>query len=177
MSVLRFLMHTVLACWVAVTAVLVATALQWFTARATAEVKVQRALNAQKEANDNTVSDSWQDQGDTPQQREATAQMRRNYSRSVLKSESTNEEMSEVIYLERIERKHFWMQIALWAGLTLLGSALLAECWPKGNRGDERAQAFQRVSVLPKKHPEISGNIEEISRQTGDTGNTGAKTG
>lgn len=150
MSVLRFLMHTVLACWVAVTAVAVATALQWFTARATAEVKVQRALNAQKEANDNSVSDSWQDPGDTPQQREEAAEMRRNYNRLVLKSESANEEMIEAIYLERMERKYFSMQIALWAGLTVLGSALLAECWPKGSRGDERAQAFQRASVLPQ---------------------------
>ena len=148
MSVLRFLMYTVLACWVAVTAVAVATALQWFTARATAEVKVQRALNAHKEANDNSVSDSWQDQGDTAQQREAAGEMRRNYSRLVLRSESANEEMIEAIYLEQIERKYFLMQIALWAGLTLLGSALLAECWPKGSRGDERAHAFQRVSVL-----------------------------
>lgn len=147
---LRFLMHTVLACWVAVTAVAVATALQWFTARATAEVKVQRALNDQKEANDNSVSDSWLDEGDTPQEREAAAEMRGNYDRLVLKSESANEEMIEAIYLERIERKYFSMQIALWAGLTLLGSALLAECWPKGSRGDERAQAFQRVSVLPQ---------------------------
>jgi hypothetical protein len=141
-------MHAVLACWVAVTAVAVATALQWFTARATAEVKVQRALNDQKEANDNSVSDSWPDQGATPQEREAAAEMRRNYDRLVLKSESANEEMIEAIYFERIERKYFSTQVALWAGLTLLGSALLAECWPKGSRGDERAQAFQRVSVL-----------------------------
>ncbi|HEV2197661.1 MAG TPA: hypothetical protein VGR55_18895 [Candidatus Acidoferrum sp.] len=143
-------MHTILACWVAVTAVVVATSLQWFTASATAEVKVQRALNAQKEANGNSVSDSWQDQGDTPQQQEAAAEMRRNYNRLVLKSESANEEMIEAIYLEGIERKYFWMELALWAGLTLLGSALLSECWPKGSRGDERAQALQRVSVLPR---------------------------
>lgn len=146
MSVLRFLMYTVLACWVAVTAVTVATALQWFTASATAEVKVQRALNAQKEANDNSASGSWQDQADAPQQVEAAAEMRRNYNRLVLKSEAANEEMSEAIYLERIERKYFLIQIAAWGGLTLLGSALLAE----RQRGDEGAQALQRVSILSR---------------------------
>ena len=146
MSVLRFLMHVVLAFWVAVTAVVVATAMQWFNASATAEVKVQRALNAQKEASDNSVSDSWQDQGDTPQQREAAAEMRRNYNRLVLKSEFANEEMSEAIHLEQIERKYFWMQIVVWAALTLLGSALLAERRP----GDERTKAFEPVSALPQ---------------------------
>ena len=146
MSVLRFLMYTVLACWVAVTAVVVATATQWFNASATAEVKVQRAVNAQKEASDNSVSASWQDQGDTPQEREAAAEMRRNYSRLVLKSEFANEELSEAIHLEQIERKYFWMQIVVWAGLTLLASALLAE----RSRGDERTQALQNVSPLPQ---------------------------
>lgn len=146
MSVLRFLMYTVLACWVAVTAVVVATAMQWFTASAAAEVRVERALNAQKEAHDNSVSDSWQDEGDTPQEREAAAEMRRNYNRLVLKSEFANEEMSEAIHLEQIERNYFWKQIVAWAGLTLLGSALLAE----RPRGDERTQALQRVSALPQ---------------------------
>lgn len=146
MSVLRFLMYTVLACWVAVTAVAVATAMQWFNASATAEVKVQRALNAQKEANNNSISDSWLDPGDTPQEREAAAEMRRNYNRLVLKSEYANEEMSQAIHLEQIERKYFWMQIVVWAGLTLLGSALLSE----RHRGDERTQALQRVSVFPR---------------------------
>lgn len=146
MSALRFLMYTVLACWVAVTAVAVATAMQWFNASATAEVKVQRALNAQKEANNNSVSDSWQDPGDTPQEREAAAEMRRNYNRLVLKSEFANEEMSEAIHLEQIERKYFWMQMVVWGGLTLLGSALLAERY----RSDERANALQGASVLPR---------------------------
>lgn len=127
MSVLRFLMYTVLACWVAVTAVVVTTAVQWFNARATAEVKLQGALNAQKEANDNSVSDPWQDPGDTPQEQQAAAEMRRNHNRLVLKSESANEEMSEALHLEQIERRYFWMQIVVWGGLTLLGSALLAE--------------------------------------------------
>lgn len=146
MSVLRFLMHMVLACWVAVTAVLIATAMQWFTASATAEVKVQRALNAQKEANDNAANYSWQDQADTPQQQEAAAEMQRNHNRLVLRSESANDEMSEAIHLEQIERKYFWMQIVVWAGLTLLGSALLAE----RHRGDEHTQAFRSVSALPQ---------------------------
>jgi hypothetical protein len=137
MSVLRFLTHTVLACWVAVTAVVVATALQWFTAGAAAEVKVQRALNAQKEANNNSITDSWQDPGDTPQQQEAAAERQRNYNRLVLKSESANEEMSEAIHLAQIERKHFWTQIAVWAGLTLLGSALLAEKTGRSRRSSE----------------------------------------
>ena len=139
-------MYMVLACWVAVTAVAVATAVQWFTASATAEVKVQRALNAQKEANNNSVSDSWQDPGDTPQEREAAAEMRRNYNRLVLKSEFANEEMSQAIHLEQIERKYFWMQMVVWGGLTLLGSALLAERY----RSDERANALQGASVLPR---------------------------
>jgi len=137
MSVLRFLTHTVLACWVAVTAVVVATALQWFTAGATAEVKVQRALDAQKEANNNSVTDSWQDPEDTLEQREEAAKRQRNYNRLVLKSESANEEISEAIHLAQIERKHFWTQIAVWAGLTLLGSALLAERPGRSRRSSE----------------------------------------
>ena len=107
MSVLRFLTHTVLACWVAVTAVVVATALHWFTAGATAEVKVQRALDAPKEGNNDSVTDSWQDPEDTLEQREEAVERQRNYNRLVLKSESANEEMSEAIHLAQIERKHF----------------------------------------------------------------------
>lgn len=137
MNAQRFLAYTVLACWIATTAIIVGTCLQWFSARHAAQVKTQRAREAQSEASASAPEASQPDLADTPEEREAAAVMQHNRDRLVLKAESASEEMSEAISLEQLERHQFWVEFAVWGCLTLLGSALFAE----RREGDERPQA------------------------------------
>lgn len=127
MSLHRFLAYTVLACWIAITAVVVGTALQWSSARAGSEIKIERAREAQREADSNPGGTVQQYPVDTAEERNAVAEIQRNHDRLVLNAEAASEEMGEAIHLEQIEQKHFWVEFAIWGGLTLLGSALLAE--------------------------------------------------
>jgi hypothetical protein len=127
MSLHRFLAYMVLACWLAVTAVVVGTALQWFGARATSQVKIQRSRDAQKEANSDAGANLQRYPLDTAEDREAVSRAQQNHERLLLKAETANEEMSDAIQMEQIEQRQFWEQFAVWGGLTLLGSALFAE--------------------------------------------------
>lgn len=127
MSVHRFLAYTVLACWIAITAVVVGTALQWSTARATSEIKIERAQDAQREAGSYEAIVAQRLPTDTAEEREAATEAQRNQDRLVLKAETASEEMADAIHLERIAQRRFWLEFAVWGGLTLLGSALLAE--------------------------------------------------
>ena len=127
MSLHRFLAYIVLACWIAVTAVVVGTALQWFTARGTSQVKIQRSRDAQKEANADPGANFQRYPLDTADDRETAARAQRNHERLLLRAETANEEMSDAIQMEQIEQRQFWVEFAAWGSLTLLGSALLAE--------------------------------------------------
>lgn len=134
MSLHRFLAYIVLACWVAVTAVVVGTALQWFAARGTSQVKIQRSWDAQKEASSDPDANYQRYPLDTAEDREAAADAQRNHERLILKADAASHEMSDAIQMEQIEQRQFWMEFAVWGGLTLLGAALLAE----RDRGDHR---------------------------------------
>jgi len=127
MSLHRFLAYIVLGCWIAVTAVVVGTALQWFNARATSQVKIQSSRDAQKEANADPGANFQRYPLDTMDDREAAARAQRNHERLLLKAETANQEMSDAIAMEQMEQRQFWVEFAVWGGLTLLGSALLAE--------------------------------------------------
>jgi hypothetical protein len=98
-----------------------------------AEVRVQRAYNAQKEASASSARNMQHELNLSPEDQESLAQLHRSYDRHVAKAEDASDAMGDALYLEKIERRQFWWEFAVWGGLTLLASALLAE------RGDERA--------------------------------------
>ena len=127
MNLHRFLAYTMLACWIGLTAVTVGTALQWSAARGASEVKIQRALTAQKEASASPPSHTKRDLPASPEEREETAVLQRNYDRAVFKAEDASDAMADALNLEVITRNQFWWEFGVWGGLTLLTSALLAE--------------------------------------------------
>jgi|GEM_PF-3284821 len=127
MNLHRFLAYTVLACWIAATAIIVGTSLQWFSARSDSLVKTQRAREAQSEASGNSQAASRQFDAGTPEDREATAAAQRNQERLLRRAETASEQMADAINLEQLQQHQFWMEFAVWGCLTLLGSALLAE--------------------------------------------------
>jgi len=127
MSLHRFLAYLVMGCWIAVTAVVVGTALQWFAARGTSQVKMQRSRDAQREANGDPAATLQRYPLDTAEDREAAARAQRTHELLVLKAETANQEMSDAIQMEQVEQRQFWVEFGVWGGLTLLGSALLAE--------------------------------------------------
>ncbi|MGC0773649.1 MAG: hypothetical protein WB543_11995 [Candidatus Acidiferrum sp.] len=127
MNLHRFLAYTVLACWIGLTAVTVGTALQWSAANSVTEVKVQRALNAQKDANAGVVSTGPGDLKGSPDDQDTTGQLQRDNNRMVAKAEAASEAMGDALNFEQAERKQFWWELGVWGCLTLLTSALLAE--------------------------------------------------
>jgi hypothetical protein len=127
MSLQRFLAYVVLGCWVAVTAVVVGTALQWFAGRGTSQVKMQRSWEAQKEASSDPDANFRQYPLDTAEDRQAAADARRNHERLTLQADIASQEMTEAVQMEQIEQRQFWVEFAVWGALTLLGSALFAE--------------------------------------------------
>jgi hypothetical protein len=133
----RFLAYTVLACWIGLTAVTVGTALQWSAAAAMTEVKVQRALSAQKEASTSLASLPKRDLNAAPDDRNALEELRLNNDKYVEKAEAASEAMGDAINSELAERKQFWWELGVWGCLTLLASALLAE----RRDGDDRASS------------------------------------
>lgn len=137
MNAQRFLAYTVLACWIAITAIIVGTCLQWFSTRHAAQVKTQRAREAQRVASENSQAATERYDADTDDDRQAAAAMQRNQEPLVWKAEAASEEMSDAINLEQLERHQFWVEFAVWGCLTLLGSALFAE----RREGDDRPQA------------------------------------
>jgi len=116
-----------LACWIGLTAVTVGTALQWSAARGASEVKIQRALTAQKVASASPPSHMQRDLHDTPEEREDIPALQHNYDRAVFKAEDASEAMADALNLEVVTRHQFWWEFAVWGGLTLLTSALFAE--------------------------------------------------
>lgn len=134
MNLHRFLAYTVLACWIAATAIVVGTCLEWFSARNVSLVKTQRAREAQKEASENSQA-GLQGYAFTDAEREAAAVTQRNQERLIWKADAASEEMTDAINLEQLDQHQFWVEFVVWGCLTLLGSALLAE----RREGDERA--------------------------------------
>jgi hypothetical protein len=127
MSLHRFLAYVVLGCWIAVTAVVVGTALQWFTARGNTQIKIQRSWDAQKEASSDPDANLRRFPLDTADNRAAAAEAQRHHDRLVLTAEAAGQDMSDAIQLEQIEQRLFWPEFAVWGSLTLLGAALFAE--------------------------------------------------
>lgn len=140
MNLHRFLAYTVLACWIGLTAVIVGTALQWSAASAISEVKVQRAMNAQKEASASMAGSTQRDlNAAAPENQDAMARVQRNGDRAVEKAEAASEAMGDALNFELVERKQFWWELGVWGCLTLLSSALLAE----RRDADERASSHR----------------------------------
>jgi len=123
----RFLAYVVLACWIGLTAVTVATAVQWSVASSMADVKVQRALNAQKEASGGAANAAPDDVGGGQDSSDATDQLQRDNQRALARAQAASEAMADELNFEVAERKQFWWELGVWGCLTLLASALLAE--------------------------------------------------
>jgi hypothetical protein len=138
-SLHRFLAYTVLACWIGLTGVVVGTALQWSAARAMSEVKVQRALNAQKEVSASPANRTERDLQAAPEDQQLAEQLQRSNERAVAKAEAASEAMGDALNFELLERRQFWWELGVWGCLTLLASALLAE----RSDGDERASSHR----------------------------------
>lgn len=127
MNLHRFLAYVVLACWIGLTAVTVATAVQWSVASSMADVKVQRALNAQKEASGGAANAAPDDVGGGQDSSDATDQLQRDNQRALARAQAASEAMADELNFEVAERKQFWWELGVWGCLTLLASALLAE--------------------------------------------------
>lgn len=139
MNLHKFLSYTVLACWIGLTAVTVGTALQWSAADAMTEVKVQRALNAQKEASASLATPPKRDLDAASEDRDALEVLQRNNDRYVAKAEAASEAMGDALNSELVKRKQFWWELGVWGCLTLLTSALFAE----RRDGDERTSSHR----------------------------------
>lgn len=126
MNLHRFLAYTVLACWIGLTAVTVGTALQWSAASSMTQVKVQRALIAQKDASAGVVSTAASDTTGAADDT-AAAHLQSSNDRAVAKAEAASDAMGDALNFEAAERKQFWWELGVWGCLTLLTSALLAE--------------------------------------------------
>jgi hypothetical protein len=137
MSMHRFVAYVVLACWLGLTAVVVGTAIQWSAARGTSEVKIQRALNAQKDASAISASITQSASKSAPDDPQQTAEMQRSRDRAVSKAEEASDAMIDALNFEQVERKQFWWEFGVWGALTLLASALFAE----RRESDERSRA------------------------------------
>ena len=127
MNLHRFLAYVVLACWIGLTAVTVGTAVQWSVASSMADVKVQRALNAQKEASGGAANAAPDDVGGGQDSSDATDQLQRDNQRALARAQAASEAMADELNFEVAERKQFWWELGVWGCLTLLASALLAE--------------------------------------------------
>lgn len=124
MNLHRFLAYVVLACWIGLTAVTVGTALEWSSASSMTEVRVQRALNAQKDADAGVATPL---PGDLKSDDDEQNQLQRDSERAIAKAEAASAAMGDSLNYELAERKQFWWELAVWGCLTLLASALLAE--------------------------------------------------
>ena len=92
------------------------------------EVKVQRALNAQKDANCRPGHAAAGGSNGATADPDATARLQRQNDRAVAKAEAASEAMGDALNFELAERKQFWWELGVW-GLpdSCLASALLAE--------------------------------------------------
>lgn len=127
MSLHRFLAYAVLGFWIGLTGVTIGTALQWSAATAMSEVKVQRALDAQKEAGESLAGKMPRKFHVAPEDQDLAEELERSSTRAVVKAEAASDAMGDALNFELIERKQFWWEFGVWGCLTLLASALLAE--------------------------------------------------
>jgi hypothetical protein len=103
------------------------------------EVKVQRALNAQKEVSASPPNRTERDLQAAPEDQQLAEQLQRSSERAVARAEAASEAMGDALIFELLERKQFWWELGVWGCLTLLASALLAE----RSDGDERASSHR----------------------------------
>ena len=127
MSLHRFLAYAMLGFWIGLTGVTIGTALQWSAASAMSEIRVQRALDAQREAGASLATRAPREFHVAPEDQQLAEELHRSNERSVVKAETASEAMRDALNFELVERKRFWWELGVWGCLTLLTSALLAE--------------------------------------------------
>jgi len=126
LDVWRFLNLFVLACWIGLTAVTVQTAGRWSSARASTRVRFQRLLDAQQEAMSESQEIGKQALEAASQGKDMTKEIERSGDRHLARVQAANQAETDAFTFEQIQRKEFWWEFAAWAGITLLGSTVLA---------------------------------------------------
>lgn len=103
----RFFAFSVLAVWIGLTPVVIATAIQWSKDRVSQRVEFQRSIE---------MSDAIQD-----------ATTARELAGQTTRVKKSLQSVSDALLSEQIHWKEFCWEFFVWVVLILLGSALLAE--------------------------------------------------
>ena len=106
-----------LACWIALTPVVIVTAIQWSRNQAAEEVLLRRSRD--------TSGDLLRD--GLPTTPDQTEQLETQLRLGAKSKEQLDAEAVDALRAAEINRKELRWEFIAWAGLTLLGSALLAE--------------------------------------------------
>ena len=117
MSIRRFFAYLVLACWIGLTPVAIVTAIQWVREQDREQVLLQRS----RDISGDLLRDGLPTNPGQAEQLEA--QLRR----GAKSKEEIDAEAVDALRAAEISRKELRWEFIAWAGLTLLGSALLAE--------------------------------------------------
>ncbi len=121
MSIRRFFAYFVLALWIALTPVVITTALQWSREEDAKQVLFQRSRD---------ITGDLLREG-LPTTRDATEQLEAQLTRGAKSKEQIDTEAVDALRSAEIKRKEFSWEFIVWSGLTVLGSLLLAEAHPK----------------------------------------------
>ena len=112
----RFFAYSVLASWIGLTPVTIWTAIQWSTQKSEEQVTFQRSKDIRDDllkAKPTTPTDA--------------AQLEAQLKSGIKSTQALDNKVLDAARAATIKRKEFSWEFLVWVGLTLLGSALLAE--------------------------------------------------
>ena len=118
-NIRRFFAYCVLASWIGMTPATIQTAIEWSARAAVAQATLEQrqALNS----NLDTVA------GNVPKNLSDVAKWQSQLNDELKSSAALDNKLADASRAVQVKRKEFWWAFAIWAALTLLGSALLAE--------------------------------------------------
>ena len=118
-NIRRFFAYCVLASWIGMTPATIQTAIEWSARAAVAQATLEQrqALNS----NLDTVA------GNVPKNLSDVAKWQSQLNDELKSSAALDNKLDGASRAVQVKRKEFWWAFAIWAALTLLGSALLAE--------------------------------------------------
>ena len=125
-NIRRFFAYCVLASWIGMTPATIQAAIEW-SAR---ETVAQATLEQRKELNSDLDSVA----ANVPKNLSDVAKWQSRLSDELKSSAALDSKLAGASRAVQVKRKEFWWAFAIWAALTLLGSALLAE--GKQKRGE-----------------------------------------
>ena len=116
-SIRRFFAYSVLGIWIGLTPVAIGTAVQWNREEGEEQVLLQRS----RDISGDLLRDGF------PRTQDETAQLEAQLRKGEKSEEEIDSEAVDALRVAEIKRKELLWELIVWAGLTLLGSALLAE--------------------------------------------------